>query len=469
MKIALFGNYIFAKAVAELLLNKCELMCFCNDNCDDNKYGNGIRKYAKENNIKYIVGNKNRHIMEIKQFLPDIILEVAYKNIIPVSDLSIKVYGIHLGGLYGNDVIRGRSSLTWYKIRNIENAKVTLYNFTKNEFDVGEVIKEETFPISFDDNININLQIKCIKSLISYVLDKNFILTTNEIKKEKKQIGSYYPKAVKEVNNTYLNQNEVDLLRLAGITIIKTGNLIEQKINVCNSEEVLYKYYFSKSVENVLFLHGFASTIPNDKTKKLSCLLGNVSITTPLVKGINRIYCDGMQKYEEVYEQIEMLIESADLCNTIIVCSSISSLLLCDHFPKLLEVKGLIFVTPIFKLSANAFDDNLRKVVLYGLDDKSFSFSSPYYNNCKMSKEFLEKLKSLDLLENLRNFKNIKNKAHFIFAKDDSNIEAGLWRDKCLEENIPLNNVNVIDGKHSFSDIQQLYYLASLIKKIFKK
>ena len=61
----------------------------------------------------------------------------------------------------------------------------------------------------------------------------------------------------------------------------------------------------------------------------------------------------------------------------------------------------------------------------------------------------------------------IKSKLYFIFAKEDSNIEEQKWRKKCIDAGIPLNNVNTIDGNHSFGDIQQLFYLACLIKKIF--
>lgn len=470
MRIALFGNYVFAKVVAEMLVDKCDLVCFCNNICDDNKFGYGIQDYVHDNNIKSIIGNKKQHMTFLEEFLPDCILSVAYKNIIPVEKLSINVYGIHLGGIYGSEAIRGKNSLIWYKLRNIRNAKVSLYRYTANDIDVGDVIKEVNFPISSDDNININLQIKCVKTLIRFIIDRNFELSNLKNEFTDEQVGSYYPKAIKEINELCLNEKELDQLKEAGISKYNNKIFTERKINICNSTEIVYKYCSGEnSNKNILFLHGFASSIPNDKTKKLSCLLDGISVDVPLIKGINRLYCDGTQNYEDVFRQFKILIRNYNLRETIIVCSSVSSLLLCEHLPKLLNVKAIIFVTPIFNLFDNAFDDKLKDVVWNGLKENNFEFSNPYYNGCKMSGKFLEKLKNIDLLEHIRCFDDIKNKVYFIFAKDDSNIEAEKWREKCIDEKIPLNNVNIIDGNHSFADIQQLYYLACLVKKIFSQ
>jgi hypothetical protein len=468
MRIALFGNYAFAKTVAEMIVNRCELVCFCNDVHDDNKFGVGIQKYAHDNNIKIIIGNKEQHINFLEEFMPDYILAVAYKNLIPVDDLPMEVYGIHLGGIYGSDAIRGKSSLVWYKLRNIKYAKVSLYRYTTNNIDVGEIIKEIKFPISLDDNININLQLDCVKSLVDFIIKGDFKFSV--LKKEfiTEQLGSYYPRAIKKIYGGYLNENEIIQLEKAGIINYSKKLPTEQKLIIGNSMDIVYQYCSGESSnKNVLFLHGFASIIPNDKTKKLSCLLDGISVNIPLVKGINRIYCDGMQNYGDVYSQFETLIGFYDLSKTIIVCSSISSLLLCEHLDKLLNAKAIIFVTPIFNLFDNAFDEKLKEVVWNGLKERNFEFSNPYYKGCKMSKELLEKLKNFDLLEYIRKIKSIKNKIYFIFADDDPNINAQKWRNKCIEETIPLNNINIIDGSHSFSDIIQLYYLACLIRKIF--
>lgn len=468
MKIALFGNYIFAKAVAEMLADRCELVCLCNDVCDDNKFGNGIQEYVHDKNIKSIVADKSQHMSFLKEFHPNYILSVAYKNIIPVEDLSVDVYGIHLGGIYGSDAIRGKSSLLWYKLRSIKEAKVSLYRYTRNDIDVGEVIKEVKFPISLDDNDNINLQLQCVKSLVNYILDRNFELPSLKDEIISRQVGSYYPRAIKKIDGTCLEKKELTQLKMAGISIYNEKVFTEQTIRIGDNAEILYRYCRGEVTNrNVLFLHGFASVIPNDKTKKLSCLLDGISVNVPLVKGINRLYCDGMQNYEDVYSQIETLLENYNLNETIIVCSSVSSLLLCEHFRKLLDIRAIIFVTPIFNLYDNAFDEKLKEVVWGNLKGENFEFSNHYYKGCKMSKGLLEKLKSFDLLERIRELESIKNKIYFIFAKDDSNINAEEWRNKCIEEKFPLNNVNIIDGNHSFASIQQLYYLACLIKKIF--
>lgn len=467
MKIALFGNYVFAKVVAEMIADKCELVCLCNDVCDDNKFGNGIQEYVHDKNIKGIVGDKSQHMSFLDEFLPDYILSVAYKNIIPVEDLPVDVYGIHLGGIYGSDAIRGKSSLLWYKLRSIKEAKVTLYRYTRNDIDVGEVIKEVKFPISLNDNNNINLQIQCIKSLVNYILDRNFELSALEDEIMTRQVGSYYPGAIKKINGSCLEEKELAQLSKAGISAYNV-KVSEQVFSIGDNKEIIYRYCSGEDTnKNVLFLHGFASTIPNDKTKKLSCLLDGISVSVPLVKGINRLYCDGTQKYVDVYSQFEILLGNYNLNETIIVCSSVSSLLLCEHFSKLLDIRAIIFVTPIFNLYDNAFDEKLREVVWGNLKEENFEFSNPYYKGCKMSRGLLEKLKSIDLLENIRELESIKNKIYFIFAKDDSNINAEEWRDKCIEEKIPLNNINIIDGNHSFASIQQLYYLACLINKIF--
>lgn len=467
MKIALFGNYVFARVVAEMIADRCELVCLCNDVCDDNKFGNGIQEYVHDKNIKVIVGDKTQHISYLEKFHPDCILSVAYKNIIPVEDLPVDVYGIHLGGIYGSDAIRGKSSLLWYKLLDIKEAKVVLYRYTRNDIDVGKVIKEVKFPISLNDNDNINLQLQCVKSLVNYILDMKFELSILEDEIMTRQIGSYYPRAIKKINGSCLNEKELAQLSMVGISTYNE-KVSEQIFSIGDDGEIIYRYCSGEDKnKNVLFLHGFGSIIPNDKTKKLSCLLNGISVSVPLVKGINRIYCDGMQKYEDVYSQFEVLLGNYKLNETIIVCSSVSSLLLCEHFSKLLDIRAIIFVTPIFNLYDNAFDEKLKKVVWDNLKEEDFEFSNPYYKGCKMSRKFLEKLKSVDLLEYIRELESIKNKIYFIFAKDDSNINAEEWRNKCIEEKIPLNNINIIDGNHSFASIQQLYYLACLIKKIF--
>ena len=466
MKIALFGNYIFAKCVAEILDSRYSLMCFCNNIQDDNKYGKGIQQYASENNIKYKVGTREQHIKAMEEFEPDYILAIAYKNIIPVKDRLI--YGIHLGGICGHSAIRGKNSLSWYKLRGIENAKVSLYRYTMNNIDVGNVVSQIEFPISSDDNININSEIECIKFLTKFIVDKNFRLSDFENEFSDKVIGSYYPKVIEEVNGCCLEEKDSEKLLNAKINI-KNGIFTEQKIVFNKNEEQVYQYCSGEEdIKNILFLHGFASSIPNDKTKKLSCLLEGIKINVPLVKGINREYCNGLQDYCEVFEQMEMLIDNYNLRETIIVCSSVSSLLLCEHLKNLYDVKGIIFVTPIFNLAENAFDDMLKKVVENGLNEEQFEFTKPYYKGCKMSKQFVEKLKSIDLLTNIEKNDCIKSKLYFIFAKEDSNIEEQKWRKKCIDADIPLNNVNTIDGNHSFGDIQQLFYLACLITAIFE-
>lgn len=117
-------------------------------------------------------------------------------------------------------------------------------------------------------------------------------------------------------------------------------------------------------------------------------------------------------------------------------------MLLCEHFHKLQDIRAIIFVTPIFNLYDNAFDEKLKEVVWGNLKEENFEFSNPYYKGCKMSKELLEKLKSLALLEHIRELESIKNKIYFILAKDDSNINAEEWRNKCIKEKLPLNNIN---------------------------
>lgn len=467
MKVALFGNYVFAKTAAEKIFHKFELVCFCNDVCDDDKYGPGIQKYAMDNHLKCIIGDKKKHISYIEEFKPDYILSVSYKNIIPVEELPVRVYGIHLGGLYGSDAIRGKSSLVWYKLRNIKYAKVTLYQYTVNNIDVGDIVKEVSFPISPDDNININMQLECIEFLVDFMLQANFKISA--IKKEfvPKKVGSYYPKAVKKICGACLSKKEIIQLEKAGIKNYDDKKLTEYEVNANEQIGKIYQYCMGEDSDNhVLFLHGFASTIPNDKIKKLACLSEGISVSVPLVKGINRIYCDGMNGYADIYLQLEALMDYFDLSKTIIVCSSISSLLLCEHLPRLFHVKAIIFVTPIFNLFDNAFDEKMKEAVWNGLNGENFEFSAPYYKGCRMSRVLLEKLKEIDLLEHMECLEEIKNRIYFIFAREDSHVQAEKWRDKCIEERIPLNNINIIDGNHSFADIQQLYYLACFIRKI---
>lgn len=468
MRIALFGNYSIAGRIAALLKKEHDLLCLCNPVDDDGKYGPGIQQFAKENKIGIVIGDAVSHLQNLEQFHPDFILSAAYKNRLLIDKLPVPAYGIHLGGIYGEDAIRGKNSVFWCRLNCFSRLKVSLYRYTSNEFDVGDVIREESFFLSDKLEENVLRQLDCIEKLVRFMSAAHFELDGIQQIAQGEPLGSYYPKAPRSINSCYLSENEVSLLRKSGVETVHHTGIVQYESELPDHNGTVYCYSAEDKREgarDVLFLHGFASRIPNDKIKKLAALLDGGKIYTVALKGISRIYCDGGQRYADVARQMRALLQFVDLNNTVVVCSSVSALLLCDHIETLRYSKSVVMVTPIFSLRDTPFDDAIARAVEYGLEEAYLEFDNPYYAGCKMNRELFEVLKGKSVLRSWETAKELSRKTHIILAQNDPYISAGRWRTLCIERGIAsLNHINIVRGAHAFADIWQLCYLASTIK-----
>lgn len=468
MKIALLGNYSIARRIAVLLKDEHDLLCLCNPVDDDSKYGPGIQQFAKENKIAVVIGDVVSHLQSLEQFHPDFILSAAYKNRLLIDKLPVKAYGIHLGGIFGEDAIRGRNSIFWCKLNHFSSIKVSLYCYTSNDFDVGDVIQEESFLLSDKPEENMFRQLVCVEKLVRFISAAHFKLDGIRRIAQEEPLGSYYPKAPRSINSCYLSEDEVCLLRESGVEVVHHTGIMQYESELPNHNGTVYSYGAeseSESARNVLFLHGFASRIPNDKIKKLAALLDNGRIYAVGLKGINRIYCDGEQRYLDTYRQVEALLQFVDLNNTVVVCSSVSALLLCDHVEILKHSRGIVMVTPIFSLCDTPFDGAIARAVEQSFKKAYLEFDNPYYAGCKMSRELLENLKEKSVLRSWENAEELSCKTHIILARNDPYIPAARWRTLCIDRGIASPNcVNIVQGDHAFADIRQLCYLASTIR-----
>lgn len=469
MKIALLGNYSIARRIAALLLqDEHELLCLCNLVDDDDKYGPGIQQFAKEKKIAVAMGDAAFHLQRLKQFQPDFILAAAYKNRLLIDELPVYAYGIHLGGIFGENAVRGRSSMFWCRLNRFSSLRVSLYRYTSKDFDVGDVIREEWFPISDRPEENISRQLACVERLVRFMSAARFKLDDMRQITQEEHLGSYYPKAPKRINSCYLSEDEVRLLRESGVETVHHAEILEDQSELPDCSGTVYSYSAEgngKDAGKVLFLHGFASRIPNDKIKKLAALLDGGTLYTVELKGINRIYCDGEQRYADIRRQIAALLQFVDPEKTVVVCSSVSVLLLCDHVETLKRCKGIVMVTPIFSLRDTPFDGAIARAVEHGFEGTYLELDNPYYAGCKISRELFETLEEKSILRSWGAARELSRKTHIILARNDPYISADRWRTTCIDYGIAaLNRVNVVPGEHAFADIRQLCYLAGVIR-----
>lgn len=477
MYVCVFGNYIFAKEVTNLLLEReHKVVCLCNNVIDDNKYGLGIQKFAREKQIELHIGKKKEHLNILNRIQPNFAISAAYKFLIPVEDLNFDVYGIHFGGLYGKDSIRGKSSSKWYRLTGKNKANIILYKMLRNKFDIGKIISEVEFQLG-EINDDPDRQIQNYRNLLCPILDlleqgQQLIDDSDEI--DMNNFASYYPKTnINQYSKKYFNDYEINFFKQVNLKNKDENIAIFDNQYLFDERNECYVYTNKNNTINIdngiIYLHGFGSKFSketqNNKLVKL-CSLLDCPIIAPTLKGINSLYCDGNQESQEVIEQFRNILSYAQKYKSLVVCTSISCLILSDFLLNY-DIKNIVFITPIIKLAETSFDRGITDFLMSKQwNSNSVNLQQEYLSQYKISTEFLSYLASISLLENLKNY---NNNYQIILSRDDNFINAEYWRREFIEIGTDINDVNIIDGDHIFRSPLQLYYLSCQIKKIIDK
>ncbi|WP_088892387.1 hypothetical protein [Leptolyngbya ohadii] len=472
MQVIVFGNYIFAKTIAIILTDRgYRVACFCNRITDDDKYGAGIQRSADSYNFELYIGHKDEHLKQLENFNPVFAISAAYKYLIPVENLKFPVYGVHFGGLYGHDSIRGKSSSVWYRLRQIKKSTIALYRMSADEFDVGSVINTVTFQLG-DIKDDPYKQVDSYEELLQPLLDSSN--TDIYPKSSIDKLASYFPKAtINRYSKKYFDESEAAVFRNVqfeeneeNVDIeIDDKKYIFDDLNEC----YFYRAKGEKNDTNIIYLHGFGSvfskTLQNNKLVKLSSLLGQ-SIIAPVLKGLNGLDCDGTQKSVEVIEQFHKIFSFANENESIVVCTSIACLIASDILRFYKNIKHIIFVTPIVELLKASFDPAITNFLTSDEYMAHYvNLESKHLSGYKISTELLNYLSGISMLDSLREY---SSNYQVIFSRHDDFIDAAYWRSKFIDMGANINSVNVIDGEHPFRSPLQLYYLACQIRKIVK-
>lgn len=157
------------------------------------------KKVAKEHNIPVFQFEKIKdHVDEIKELKPDLILTLAYGQIIPQSILNIPTKGCL--NMHGSILpkYRGAAPIQKCLLKGDEETGFSLMEMVK-EMDAGGVYAIEKIKILEDDNYTslVEKLINCGKELINNYLDKYLNSELTKVEQDESLV-SYAPKITKE-------------------------------------------------------------------------------------------------------------------------------------------------------------------------------------------------------------------------------------------------------------------------------
>lgn len=157
------------------------------------------KKVAKEHNIPVFQFEKIKdHVDEIKELKPDLILTLAYGQIIPQSILDIPTEGCL--NMHGSILpkYRGAAPIQKCLLEGDEETGFSLMEMVK-EMDAGGVYAIEKIKIIEDDNYTslVEKLINCGKELINNYLDKYLNSELTKVEQDESLV-SYAPKITKE-------------------------------------------------------------------------------------------------------------------------------------------------------------------------------------------------------------------------------------------------------------------------------
>ncbi|AXH98436.1 formyl transferase [Sporosarcina sp. PTS2304] len=192
MRIVFCG---FGRAGKECLLellrndevNKSNLFVYTYDTKDNMEFINLIKSL----NISFSYNNINRSICEVKDFNPNLLISVYYRNIISAEILQIvnyKAFNLHPSLL---PKYKGCFSSVWALLNGEVETGIT-FHYIDNGVDTGRIILQEKVAINKDDTA-YSLYHKLITRFV-----QNFNLAFGLVKKnyqgylQSKHDGSYY-------------------------------------------------------------------------------------------------------------------------------------------------------------------------------------------------------------------------------------------------------------------------------------
>ncbi len=115
-----------------------------------------LSKIASDNNTKIIRTrniNDEKHINEIRQMSPDLIIVCGWQRLVCKEIIEITLHGTI--GFHSSLLpkYRGRAPVNWAIIMGEKKTGITMFYLTP-EADDGDIIAQKSFPILFNDNCN---------------------------------------------------------------------------------------------------------------------------------------------------------------------------------------------------------------------------------------------------------------------------------------------------------------------------
>ena len=191
MRIVFIGSVLFSeKALLKLLnLNANVVGIITKEKSSYNSDFIDLSYISKDRNIPFKYVNDINHPNNVKwidQLKPDILFCFGWSSLIKAEILSstkLGVVGFHPALLPNN---RGRHPLIWAKVLGLSKT-VSTYFFMDEGADTGDILEQQSFEISYDDDIND--------------------IYNNMTRVALKQIEIFYPKLV---NGTYDKIKQID-------------------------------------------------------------------------------------------------------------------------------------------------------------------------------------------------------------------------------------------------------------------
>ena len=237
-------NYIFANKYLSIYYDKNNALKYLS--IDDNKILYNIKKFHLNSNLKDIITIEEYMILEINEYIDDMILIInnKYQNYINNLDITkeIEEYINYLINMLDiNNLYNG--------IIPIENKNIVRHK----EYTIKDNIPKESFKINLTKNAFKNYE----KEFNKYIIDKiNNVLINNSIKIEKSL--DEVLKSIKDISNYII---------LTNITIYrKIGNIYKYKDINIPVYKILNNNYFNK--DNIILIN--KKYLPIIKTYKLS-------------------------------------------------------------------------------------------------------------------------------------------------------------------------------------------------------
>lgn len=456
MAVVVFGNYAFAAAVSQALLDRGQRIAaiLANVTAADDRYGPGVVQWADSHRIRVERGRFSDHAEVVRMLRPSYAISAAYKQVIDPSAVGCPVFGIHFGGLFGTQAIRGSSTSVWSRLSGQRQSSLSLYRLDDARIDSGVLLHESVVPLGETREQDAQAQLRAMPDLVNRL--QQLLNSSTEVPSiPTPGLGPYYPRAeLTRYTPSLYSREECDKLEAIGARADSRDFAAGDVGLIHPTDESLIK-------REVVYLHGLASSFPSLKLQRSADLLGDARLHVPLLAGIERRTLDGQSCVDTLQSQLRRWIRFADDRHACLICSSVSGLLAAPLLRELGFKGHVIFVTPVMNVVDGTLDPALRAPP--DADTPFVELTGPRYSGLRMNRQLVEWLRGLSLPESLarRGYG-----CDVVFAREDEVAPAERAVDELVGAGIPANRVNVFAGGHEFNSLLQLSILASLVKRI---